>query len=167
MLFPPLLAAPLHIIPLVMIEQTVKLLFSNLLERHPALFERLGEYGTMRYAFLPTDLPLAFVVEPSRPAITVLRKPIARPADATVEGPLFLLLSLLEGRCDADALFFSRDLAVTGDMEAMLALRNALDDCDIDLPRDLGAAMPFSPLVQRAGNAIRRRVLTGEATTWN
>ncbi len=35
-----------------------------------------------------------------------------------------MLLALLEGRCDADALFFSRDLKVIGeDMEAMLAMR--------------------------------------------
>jgi predicted lipid carrier protein YhbT len=97
-----------------------------------------------------------------------MRKPADVAADAVVEGPLFLLLALLEGRSDADALFFSRALAVTGDMEAMLALRNALDGCEIDLPRDLGAsAGPLAPLVSRAAEAIRRRALAGENAAWN
>lgn len=50
----------------------------------------------------------------------------------------------------------------------MLALRNALDGCEIDLPRDLGAsAGPLSPLVGRTAAAIRRRALAGEKATWN
>jgi predicted lipid carrier protein YhbT len=113
-------------------------------------------------------LPLVFLVEPSRAAVSVMRKPIDCEADAVVEGPLFLLLALLEGRCDADALFFSRSLTVTGDMEAILALRNALDGCEIDLPRDLGAsAGPLAPLVSRSVEAIRRRALEGEDAAWN
>ncbi len=108
------------------------------------------------------------MVEPSRTAVLVTRKRAAAAADAVVEGPLFLLLALLEGRCDADALFFSRSLTVIGDMEAMLALRNALDGCEVDLPRDLGAsAGPLSPLVSRTADAIRRRALAGENAAWN
>ncbi|MNL57055.1 SCP-2 sterol transfer family protein [compost metagenome] len=108
------------------------------------------------------------MVEPSRPAITVIRAVQPAETDAAIEGPLYLLLALLEGKYDADALFFSRDLSVTGDMEAMLALRNALDDCDIDLPLDLGAmAGPFGPLVTRAAGYVRERALKEEAPAWN
>lgn len=168
MKFPPALAAPLHAIPLPLIEQATRLMFFRLLKQHPGLFDRLDRHKAKRYAFLPDDLPLGFLVEPARSAITVFRKPERPETDATVEGPLFLLLVLLEGRCDADALFFSRDLSVSGDMEAMLALRNALDDCDLDLPRDLAAlAGPLSPLFARAANAIRSRALAGEAAPWN
>lgn len=89
-----------------------------------------------------------------------------------MEGELVLLLALLEGRIDGDAVFFSRDLAVSGDMEAMLALRNALDDCEINLPSDLAdMAGPLAPLVRRAGEQIRERalgrVLKEEAPQWN
>ncbi len=162
------LAAPLAVVPIPLVEGAVKLMFSSLLKRHPALFERLGEHKSKRYAFRPNDLPLVFLVEPALPAISVMRKPADAAADAAVEGPLFLLLALLEGRCDADALFFSRALTVIGDMEAMLALRNALDGCEIDLPRDLGgAAGPFAPLVSRTAAAIRRRALAGETVAWN
>lgn len=167
--FPRALAIPLAYMPLAAIERATGLLFQRLLKEHPDLFERLGEYKAKRFAFLPSDLPLAFIVEPARPSIRVMRKPATQDlADASVEGPLFLLLALLEGRCDADALFFSRDLSVTGDMEAMLAMRNALDGADIDLPRDLSRlAGPLAPLFGKMGRDIRRRALNGETSRWN
>ena len=167
--FPATLATPLNYVPIAVIERATGLLFARVMKEHPGLFERLGEHRMKRFAFLPSDVPLAFVVEPGRASIRVLRKGGSiMTADATVEGPLFMLLALLEGRCDADALFFSRDLNVTGDMEAMLAMRNALDDCDIDLPRDLSTLTgPFAPIFSRMAEGIRRRALTGEGSAWN
>ena len=167
--FPRALAIPLAFMPLVAIERATGLLFQRLLKEHPDLFERLGEYKAKRFAFLPRDLPLAFIVEPARPSLRVIRKSAMQDlADASVEGPLFLLLALLEGRCDADALFFSRDLSVIGDMEAMLAMRNALDGTDIDLPRDLSRlAGPLAPLFGQMGRDIRRRALNNETSSWN
>ncbi|MCA1443585.1 SCP2 sterol-binding domain-containing protein [Ensifer sp. IC4062] len=166
--FPRPLAAPLAAVPIPLIDRAVKLMFKSLLRRHPGLFERLGEHKSKRYAFRPTDLPLVFLVEPARAAVSVMRKPADPAADAVVESPLFLLLALLEGRCDAEGLFFSRSLTVIGDMEAVLSLRNALDGCEIDLPRDLCAfAGPLAPLVSRTADALRRRVLAGEHAAWN
>lgn len=167
--FPQMLALPLNFVPIATVERAAGMLFQRVLRAHPGLFERLGEHKAKRFAFMPSDVPLVFVVEPARPSIRVVRKPIiATSVDASVEGPFFMLLALLEGRCDADALFFSRDLNVTGDMEAMLAMRNALDDCDIDLPRDLSAlAGPLAPIFGRVARGIRRRALSGEASAWN
>ena len=168
MRIPPAMAAPLNFLPLFVIQRAVNLVFAQVMSRHPALLDRLGEHAAKRYGFSPPDLPLSFVVEPSQPAITVMRAGPLAVTDAAIEGPLYLLLALLEGKYDADALFFSRDLSVTGDMEAMLALRNALDDCDIDLPLDLGAmAGPFGPLVTRAAGYVRQRALAEEAPAWN
>ncbi len=163
----PLLAKPVEIAPLWLVERVARTIFSGVLKAHPDLFERLGDYGLTRYCFSPADLPLHFVVVPAEKSLSVSRgKPPL--TDARIEGPLVLLLGLLEGRCDADALFFSRDLSVTGDMEAMLALRNALDDSAIDLPRELGAlAGPFSPLVAGVARHIRARALEGRDATWN
>lgn len=168
MRFPPLLAIPLDLVPLKAIEETAALMFRRLLIEHPDLFERLGEHKTKCFAFVPSDLPLTFLVEPERQQLKVSRKPVEPEADTRVEAPLFLLLALLEGRCDADALFFSRDLSVTGDMEAMLAMRNALDDCDVDLPRDLSRiGGPFAPLISRAVEKIRCRAMIEEAVRWS
>ncbi|MEB2844202.1 SCP2 domain-containing protein [Rhizobiales bacterium RZME27] len=167
-LIPPLLTRPLGVVPLVVIERICRLMFKRIGTAHPGLFERLGEHKAKRYAFLPTDVPLAFVVEPASETIFVSRKTAELAADAVTEAPLFMLLALMEGRCDADALFFSRDLSVTGDMEAMLAMRNALDASTIDLSKDLARlAGPFAPLAGRVIGEIRNRALGGEATAWN
>lgn len=143
-------------------------MFDSVLRRHPGVFDRLGEQARKRYAFVPTELPFTFVVEPGRRSLRVLYKHAPARAHATATGSILLLLELLEGRSDGDAAFFSRDLVVSGDMEAMLALRNALDDSGIDLPRDLGAsAGPFGPLLTRAGKALRKRTLARRSPHWN
>ncbi|MCC8934837.1 ubiquinone anaerobic biosynthesis accessory factor UbiT [Rhizobium sp. 'Codium 1'] len=161
----PLKAVPL--VPLVPIELVAGRLFKLLLSAHGDMFERLGTYKSSRFSFVPTDLPLVFLIEPDLQRLKVVRKGDAFTADAGVEAPLVMLLALLEGRCDADALFFSRDLKVIGDMEAMLAMRNALDDCDIDLPRDLARiGGPAAPIVHRLAEKIRSQSLK-ETPSWN
>ncbi|WP_029620837.1 ubiquinone anaerobic biosynthesis accessory factor UbiT [Pseudorhizobium marinum] len=155
-----LLAMPLDALPIIPVQHVTQRLFQRLLEAHPDLFDRLGEYRGCRFSFTPTDLPLIFLVEPGGPSLSLKRKGAVVSADAGVEAPLVMLLALLEGRCDADALFFSRDLQVSGDMEAILALRNALDDCDIDLPRDLAQlGGPLAPLCAKFATEVRRRAL--------
>lgn len=167
-LIPPILTAPLNFIPIPVIERICRVMLRRIGMAHPGLFERLGEHMNKKYAFVPTDLPLAFVVEPGRNTISVSRKPSDLVADAMTEAPLFMLLALMEGRCDADALFFSRDLSVTGDMEAMLAMRNALDASSIDLQNDLSRlAGPFAPIAGRVIGEIRTRALREETPSWN
>ncbi|MFN7026304.1 MAG: SCP2 domain-containing protein [Pseudorhizobium sp.] len=158
--FTSLLAMPLDVLPIIPVRYAARRMFQHLLEAHPGLFDRLGEYRGCRFSFTPTDLPLIFLVEPAGPSLSLSRKGAVVCADSGVEAPLLMLLALLEGRCDADALFFSRDLQVTGDMEAILALRNALDDCDIDLPRDLSRlGGPLAPLFAKFATEVRRRTL--------
>ena len=155
-----LLAMPFDFLPTTPVQYVTRRLFQRLLEAHPDLFDRLGEHRRCRFSFTPTDLPLIFLVEPEGPSLSLKRKGAIVSADAGVEAPLVMLLALLEGRCDGDALFFSRDLQVTGDMEAILALRNALDDCDIDLPRDLSQlGGPVASLVAKFTTEIRCRAL--------
>jgi ubiquinone biosynthesis protein UbiJ len=57
---------------------------------------------------------------------------------------LAILIRLLDGRLDGDALFFSRDLMIEGNMEAVVTLRNAVDGAGIDLLDDLLSV--FGPL---------------------
>ena len=165
---PALVARPLGHAPLPLVRAATRLVFAKVMKRHPGLFDRLGPEASKRFAFVPTDLPFAFLIEPARRRISVERKKTPVRADATATGPILLLLALLEGRIDGDAVFFSRDLSVSGDMEAILALRNALDDCSFDLPRDLGAsAGPLGPLVTLAAERIRERALAGGDRAWS
>ena len=57
------------------------------------------------------------------------------------------LLDLIDGSLDGDALFFSRKLRVTGDTEAIVALRNALDDVDGGVVESITKAFgPLAPI---------------------
>lgn len=50
--------------------------------------------------------------------------------DASISGSFFNLLRMVDGKRDGDALFFTRDLKIEGNTEAVVYLRNALDDID-------------------------------------
>ncbi|MGU3400661.1 SCP2 domain-containing protein [Brucellaceae bacterium D45D] len=157
---PSAVAHSARLVPPFLLTPVVSRVFLQVLRQHPGLFERLGDYVNRRFGFSPSDLPFNFLVEPGIPRITVLRKSETPETDAAIEGPLVMLLALLEGKLDGDALFFSRDITVTGDMEAMLALRNALDDCNVDLPADLGkGAGPFEPVVRNIASYVRSKAL--------
>ena len=57
---------------------------------------------------------------------------------------------MMHGSLDGDALFFSRDLVIEGDTAAGLALRNAIDDAELDLTVELGVLVkPLAPLLAR------------------
>jgi len=162
MLMPRPLSLVLDHAPLPVLQRLVETIFNKAMQQHPDLFDRLGPQAAKRFAFIPTDLDLAFVVHPAGPGIAVYRKARAPAAHAAISGPLLMLLALLEGRIDGDAVFFSRQLTVSGDMEAMLALRNGLDDCLFDLPRDLsGLAGPFARPARRLAEILRDRALVG------
>jgi predicted lipid carrier protein YhbT len=131
---PPLFSLALRPLPLLPLQPLLALLLQRILQRHPGIFERLGPYAEKRYGIDAIDLPFAFVLEPRpiRPTLVAVRT-LPQPIDVRIAGPLAGLVGLVEGDFDGDALFFSRDLRVEGDIEALLALRNAVDDAQIDL----------------------------------
>ena len=126
--------------------------------RHPGVFERLAELGEPSYLIDPVDLPFVLLLRLDRQAPTLTAASAAEgfEATATIRGPLLVLIDLLEGRLDGDALFFSRDLVVEGNTEAVVALRNAVDSADIDLLSDVLSLLgPFAaPARLAAGGAI-------------
>ena len=159
------------LLPLPLIERLARMAFHQVLARHEGLLARLDGHLGKRCGFLATDVDLAFVICPANRSLQAMRgselqRTGLRAPHALVSGPLPVLLSLLEGSSDGDAEFFVRALVVSGDMEAVLALRNALDDADIDLPADLVAlAGPLSPLAARVATAVRSAMLEDRA--WN
>lgn len=164
MILPIALTKSINCAPLPLVERAARLVFDQMLRQHPNVFDRLGSHAGKSFRFTPSDLDLSFLIAPAQRRITVSRKSRSMTADTSAGGPLLTLLALLEGRIDGDAMFFSRSLSIAGDMEAMLALRNALDDSGFDLPRDLGkAAGPLAPLVTRLAESIRARALVGLA----
>jgi predicted lipid carrier protein YhbT len=130
---PPLLALAVRPLPLLPLEAIVSVVLLRICRKHPTIFDRLGEHARKRFGIKPTDLPFAFLLEPSprRPHLSVVRY-LPDDLDARIFSPLAGLFGLVEGSLDGDALLFSRDLMVEGDVEAVLALRNAIDDAQLD-----------------------------------
>ncbi len=110
----------------------------SLARRRPGLFERLGEHAAARYLIDPTDLPFAFCVVPDGTAssVRVTGKSGSAPSDVVIRGPILMLLGILDGTLDGDALFFHRTISVSGRTEAVVALRNAIEDAELR-PSDL------------------------------
>ncbi|MFV0491966.1 MAG: SCP2 domain-containing protein, partial [Pseudorhodobacter sp.] len=99
---------------------------------HASLFARLGPYRDADFLIDPVELPFALHLRPDPDALIFRAVPRdkAPPVTATIRGNFMLLLQLVDADEDGDAAFFSRDLIVTGDTEAVVRLRNALDDVD-------------------------------------
>jgi predicted lipid carrier protein YhbT len=154
--FPAAGAAVLRFAPLTPLSLAGARLVRTLTRRHPSLFARLGEQAEKTFLIDPTDLPFAFRLAPhvERPRFEAIRREDVRSWDARIGGPLAALLGLVHGVYDGDALFFSRDLVIEGDTEAVLALRNAIDNEEIDLAAE--AAALFGPLEHLAANPARR-----------
>jgi len=122
-----------RVLPLLPLQILLGICLREIRSRHPRIFDRLGPHTGKRYGLEPTDLPLAFVLEPRRmnPRVTVVRT-LPPAIDARIAGPLSALIGMTDGSYDGDALFFSRDIQIDGDMEAVVALRNAIDDSRVD-----------------------------------
>ncbi|OYX41012.1 MAG: sterol-binding protein [Rhodobacterales bacterium 32-67-9] len=136
---------------------------------HPGMLRRLGDYAGHRFLIDPVDLPWLLLLHPETGAMTAHRR--ARPPahDARIAGPMSAFFAMMHGAEDGDALFFSRDLSVEGDTAAVLALRNAMDDAELDLSDELAAlsgplALPLRRALagaERATGLILHRVDQG------
>ncbi|MET4103994.1 putative lipid carrier protein YhbT [Roseovarius sp. MBR-78] len=122
--------------------------------RHPSLFARLGPHQSTDFLIDPVDLPFALHLRPDPDALIFRAVPrdAALRAGAVIRGRFLLLLELMDAEEDGDAAFFSRDLEVSGDTEAVVRLRNALDDVDGSIAEE--AAAMFGP----PGRAVLARL---------
>jgi len=141
---PPIIAHALSVMPLVPLSLSLTAYSRKIAKNHPGLFRRLGDYGYTRFVLDPTDLPFVLCLEPNggTPNVVVTRG--RGEGAARIAGPMAALLGLVHGTFDGDALFFSRDLVIEGDTAAALALRNAVDNAELDLSQEL--AHIFGPL---------------------
>ncbi|MEO3431417.1 SCP2 sterol-binding domain-containing protein [Pelagibius sp. CAU 1746] len=157
----PLLPQPLRIflqpLPLFPLRFALSRVVARMAVERPAIFRRLGSHADKVYLIDAVDLPFVFRLRPvaARPSIDLCRRSAAEPWDARIAGPLAALLGMIHGSFDGDALFFSRDIVVEGDTEAVLALRNALDDAEIDLLSE-AAGLLGRPggVFERAGRGV-------------
>jgi len=148
---PSVLLAP---VPLALLQPIFNRIATHVATARPELFHRLGAHAGKRFLIDPTDLPFVLVLTPlpERPLLTAHRRHERVAHAAAIAGKFFNLLDMIDGSLDGDALFFSRDLQVSGDTEAVVALRNALDDFEGSALDSVVAS--FGPLSGTAGVAL-------------
>jgi len=135
----------------------------DLARRRPELFERLDAFADREIAVMPSDLPFAFVIEPrgEDARVRVVDPEEAEHAAARVRATLLVLLGLLDGTYDGDALFFTRDLVIEGDTDAIVALRNTIENAELTPAELAGLKGALGRLVDRAvgdGLGLARRL---------
>jgi len=154
---PRVLLAPL---PTFVLQPALRRIALNLFCRRPELGERLGEHRCKRFLIDPVNLPFVFMLrpDPDDPLLRAARRGREPTHDAAIRGTFLTLLDMVDGRLDGDALFFSRALQVTGDTEAVVSLRNALDDAEGSLADDVAALHgPPGRFVLQRMRAMRTR----------
>jgi len=146
---PPIVAHVLSVMPLAPLSLSLTAYSRKIAKSHPGLFRRLGDYGYTRFVLDPTDLPFVLCLEPNGGIPNVIVTHGRGEGTARIAGPMAALLGLVHGTFDGDALFFSRDLVVEGDTAAALALRNAVDNAELDLSKELARISgPLAPPLQ-------------------
>lgn len=170
-IFPPGLARAIKGLPLAPLSLSLTAYARWVAAKHQSMFRRLGAFGDASFALDPTDLPFVITLAPrgGDPKVTVSRKPGA--VDARIAGPMAALLGLVNGAYDGDALFFSRDLVIEGDTSAALALRNAVDDAELDLAGEIAAfsgplAGPLKRLIALVERRTGVKLSRPEEPTW-
>lgn len=133
-------------VPLFVLQPLLGHIVTTIARRHPELIARLGDNCKKRYLIDPQNLPFFLLLQPDpgRPQLKAFNRGQDIEHDVHISGTLLTLLRMIDGQSDSDALFFNRDLTITGDTEAVVALRNAIDNMDATLADDVAAC--FGPL---------------------
>lgn len=125
----------------------------NHLLRGQSLSGRLDELSGKRFRLTVDDaqISLTFAItdhglEPSRLAPHV-----------TIRGSLSGFMALALGKEDPDTLFFQRRLAVEGETETGVHLKNLLDGWEYDVPAHVRAVLP--PAAAEAGLRVRSALI--------
>lgn len=132
--------------PLFAVQPLLGHIVTTIARRRPDLISRLGDNCRKRFLIDPHNLPFFLLLrpDPDWPQLIAYDRGQEIGHDVRISGTLLTLLGLIDGRSDSDALFFHRGLTITGDVEAVVALRNAIDNAEATLVDDVAAC--FGPL---------------------
>lgn len=134
----PLLSIPLRLVPMAVQTRLLALAFNHLL-RGQTLAERLGELDgrAIEIHVVDTGTRLAFRVHGNR-----LQAAAPEQAGVCIRGKLAEFIKLATRAEDPDTLFFQRKLAIEGDTETGLHVKNLLDGLDYDWDAHFRAVLP-------------------------
>lgn len=153
----PVPAFPLAALPLAPLQPVLRRIVYKIAAQYPSMFARLGPHQTSVFLIEPLGLPFRLLLRPDPKNLMFRAIPRSGnpPHAARISGRFYDLLRLVDADEDGDALFFSRELLVTGDTEAVVSLRNALDDVDGSIAESVAAL--FGAPGRAALAALRKR----------
>ncbi len=142
--------------PVFFLQPVLRRIVTRIARDNPDMFGRLGPHFSAHFLIDPVDLPFVMVLRPDPDDLLLIARPRTDipPHDAKISGKFLDLLMLVDGDLDGDALFFSRNLTVSGNTEAVVCLRNALDDIDGSIAASV--ADMFGPAGRIALSTMRR-----------
>jgi predicted lipid carrier protein YhbT len=155
----------LRFLPLPLLQPILSLIGSQVAKHQPDVFLRLGPHAQKSFIIDPTDLPFVLLLKPrpEAPSLSAWRRGEVPHGHCRIAGTFLDLFDLIDGSLDGDALFFSRKLRVTGDTEAVVALRNALDDVDGGVVESITRAFgPLAPVAAMTVSHLRKVRRQGE-----
>ncbi len=128
-LTPPRFEPPL---PLFLLQPLLGRIVRRIAANEPDMFARLGPHQNATFVIDPVNLPFALVLRPNpdRPEFFASARSALPSYDARIAGKFLDLLHLVDCDEDGDAMFFSRGIDVSGNIEAVVCLRNALDNVE-------------------------------------
>ena len=126
-------------IPIPLINLILRRLVKRIARARPQIFDRLDGHHHKWFRIDITNLPFVLHLRPHpvHPQLRSYRRPSAPPVQGRIAGTFLTLLGMIDGRYDGDALFFTREIQIEGDTEAVVCLRNALDDLDRNFADDV------------------------------
>lgn len=144
-------------LPLPLVQIPLNRIVRYVHKKRPDMFDRIGVHKDKIFTIDPVNLPFALLLcaHPQHPFLRACRRRKLSETDARIAGTFLTLLDMVDGRLDGDALFFSREIIVEGDTEAVVCLRNALDDLEGSVAED--AAELFGS-AGRAGLSFLRKM---------
>ncbi|WP_150523979.1 ubiquinone anaerobic biosynthesis accessory factor UbiT [Roseibium sediminis] len=143
-------------LPLFFLQPVLARIVSQVARDEPSLFNRLGAHKKSCFVIDPVNMPFVLELKPDPDNLSfraLSRRDVAA-CDAKISGKFMDLLQLIDCDQDGDAMFFSRGLEIAGDTEAVVSLRNALDDVDGSLAEKV--ANMFGPAGRLALSGLRR-----------
>ncbi|MCP4072756.1 MAG: sterol-binding protein [Hyphomicrobiales bacterium] len=151
-------------LPVFILQPLLNHIVKTIAGRHPELFARLGDSCKKRFLIDPYNLPIFLLLQPDpdRPQLRAYNRGKDVDHDVYISGTFKTLLRMIDGQTDSDALFFNRQLKVTGNSEAVVALRNALDNMDATLAEDVASC--FGPLSKPVRLLIDRIIKPGKTS---
>ena len=128
-------------LPLPLVNLVLDRLIQVISQKRPEVFYRIEGHHHKTFLIDATNIPFVMCLhpDPRNPKLTAVRRRNAPEVSAKITGSFLTLLGMVDGRYDGDALFFTRNLCVQGDTEAVVCLRNALDDVEGSIADDVAA----------------------------